>query len=256
MQVFTWSNILSLLNTGKEDSFFSSGCGISVGSFDGLHKGHRVLINTLVSECKKNNVPAGVVTFKRPLPSIKHHSDYLGDISTLEQRLKLLESLGVNFAIVVDFDDSFASMLGTDFFSILMNVCNMKLIAEGIDFRCGYKGSTDSQAIKYFGEKNNIKTFFVDPVFYDEAAEEERISSSYIRSMINKGFLTTVEKMLERSYVIDNSQLTIENYRTTQVLPPDGVYHCHNPRGEEVRVTIKNKTIKIEGGTDNSELIF
>lgn len=239
MQIFTWNDILTSLNTGSEIPFFAKGTGISTGSFDGLHKGHRVLIKSLADQCNKADLIPGVVTFTRPLPSLKHSQDYQGDVSTLAQREKLLEELGVKFIIIVDFDESFASMLGADYLNLLVNVCNMKLLAEGIDFRCGYKGATDSQAIRYFGEKNSVKTIFVDPVYYREGSdEEERISSSYIRSMIKKGFLATVEELLERKYQLDLSTPVL------QVIPPDGAYHCKNEENEEVRVEVKGNSIK------------
>lgn len=240
MKIFTWNDILTSLNTGKIIDYFENiNTGISVGSFDGIHKGHSKLLNSLIENCKQNNLLSGVVTFKRPLPSIKHSDDYSGDITSLSQRIEIFEKLGIDFAIVVDFDDSFASMLGTDFLNLLINVCNMSLIAEGIDFRCGYKGSTDTQAIKYFAEKNDIKTIFVDPVFYKEGTEfEERISSSYIRQMIQKGFFSTVNELLERPYEIDLSVQKI-----TQVLPPDGIYHCKDENENDVRVEIKNGKI-------------
>lgn len=242
MKVFTWNDILTSLNNGSVIPFFADkNTGISIGSFDGLHKGHKKLLSALVEQCKADGILSGVITFSRPLPSIKHSDNYTGDISTLPQRIKLFESLGIDFAIIVDFDDSFASMLGADFLNILINVCNMSLIAEGVDFRCGYKGATDTQAIKYFADKNNIKTIFVDPVYYMEGTDqEERISSSYIRQMIQKGFFTTANELLERPYELDLSLPKI-----TQVLPPDGVYHCKNEKDEEVRIEIK-------GGKSNS----
>ena len=185
MTVYDWSS--QTLDDFSQTAFFKQGTGISVGSFDGLHLGHRFLLNKLVEECKKQDLEPGVITFKRPLPALKHSDDYAGDISTLDERLKLLEELGIKFAIVVDFDQAFASMKGIVFLDILVQKLNMKLLAEGIDFRCGYKGSTDTQAIKYWSMQSGVKTVFVDPVYYTQAdGSVERVSSSYIRHLIQK----------------------------------------------------------------------
>ena len=168
-----------------------------------------------------------------------------------------MEELGVQFVIIVDFDDSFASMLGADYLNLLVNVCNMKLIAEGIDFRCGYKGATDSQAIRYFAETNNLKSIFVDPIYYRQGTdEEERVSSSYIRQMVTKGFFATVQELLERDYELDLTQaecdsasksgeLLLNKNKLIQVLPPEGIYHCKNQDDEDVRVEIGGDQIKL-----------
>ena len=83
MKIFTWNDILKSLDTGSNDSFFKERCGISVGSFDGLHLGHRKLLSTLIEDCNKNHLKKGVVSFSRPLPSLKHSKDYSGYISSL-----------------------------------------------------------------------------------------------------------------------------------------------------------------------------
>ncbi len=200
MTVLDWST--QTLDSFSQTVFFARGTGISVGSFDGLHLGHRFLLNKLVQECRALDLQAGVITFKRPLPALKHSDDYAGDISTLEERLKLMEGLGIQFAIVVDFDQAFASMKGIVFLDLLVEKLNMKLLAEGIDFRCGYKGATDTQAIKYWATQSGIKTLFVDPVYHTQAdGSEERVSSSYIRQLIQKGFLTSVRELLDRDYI-------------------------------------------------------
>ncbi|MCR4742311.1 MAG: FAD synthetase family protein [Treponema sp.] len=254
MEIFTWNDVQNFLNTGIQNSFFDKGCGISVGSFDGLHLGHRQLISELVEKCNIENIRPGLVTFKRPLPSIKHSGDYQGDLSTLDQRLKLFEQIGIEFVIIVDFDDTFASLLGTDFFNILVNACNLQIIAEGVDFRCGYKGATDTQAIRYFAEKNNIETIFLSPVYYREGSdEEERVSSSFIRSMVLKGFFSTVEELLKRPYQIDLKDIKdfeiIDNKyyypikKINQVIPPNGIYLCKDNNSETVRIEITDENI-------------
>ncbi|MDD5930815.1 MAG: FAD synthetase family protein [Spirochaetales bacterium] len=248
MNVFTWDEILTVLNTGKSLPFFDGGCGISIGSFDGCHKGHRKLLSLLIEKCnekksKDKNFKSGVISFSRPLPSIKHSDDYSGDITTLNQRLETFEKLGLDFAIIVDFDDEFASMMGTDFLNLLRNICNMEVLAEGIDFRCGFKGATDSQAIKYWAQKNSVECIFVDSVYYqDSFGNEERISSSYIRKMIQKGFFKVASEMLSSPYEYD-IQTAREKNKSTQILPPDGIYHPLSENNEDTRIEIKERKI-------------
>lgn len=265
MKIFSWNEILGFLNTGVQDPFFNGGVGISIGCFDGIHLGHRELLNQLMEGCQREGLKSGVVTFRRPLPSVKHSNDYNGDISSLNCRLEIFEKLGIDFVIVVDFDDEFASQLGADFLNILVNACNMELLAEGVDFRCGYKGATDIQAIKYFGEQNKVKTIFVEPVYYKEGTdEEERISSSYIREMVRKGFFTTVTELLSRNYEIDLSdcevgksgnKFVISKDKIIQVLPPDGVYRGVSENVDELRLKIDKEKLSFEY-LDKSEKSF
>lgn len=242
MKVFYWNEIKKDLDKSLLIPFFEKGCGISIGSFDGLHQGHRVLISTLIENCKKMNVLSGVVSFTRPLPSYKHADDYQGDLTTLNQRLKLFEACGLDFAIIVDFNQQFASLSGVDFFELLIKSCNMRYIAEGVDFRCGYKGSTGMAAIKYFADANGIKYSFVEPVFYRKGtSEDERISSSYIRNMVLKRFLSTAEELLLRPYSLEleikSPDFKIPRSDINQAIPACGIYNARTG-DREVRVEI------------------
>ena len=250
MKIFYWND----LQNQKDDFFSATKSGISIGSFDGLHKGHRVLLKTLVENCSKNKWKSGVVTFERPLPSIKHSSDYSGDISTLSQRLFLFESLGIDFVIIADFTEDFASLKGVDFLSLLVKQCNMAFLAEGVDFRCGYKGATDTSAIKYWASQNKVQCQFVNPVFYMEGTDqEERISSSFIRQMVQKSFFTTVCQLLERPYEIDLE--TIKKVgKCNQVLPADGVYSVKDEKGDICRLKIQNG--KIAKAPESKKIVF
>jgi len=241
MTVYNWDD--NSLDSFSQTSFFKEGTGISIGSFDGLHLGHRFLLEKLV-EIKdraglfEQPLSPGIITFSRPLPAYKHSDDYTGDISTLSQRLRFFEEAGIEFVFVVDFTEAFASLKGIDFLDLLRKKLNMKFLAEGIDFRCGYKGATDTQAIKYWAEQNEIDYCFVDPVFYTEAdGAQERISSSYIRHMIQKGFFTTIGELLNRPYELDIEEIR-RNGQCVQVLPPDGFYNCKTETDEIVRIQI------------------
>ena len=127
MKVFEWEKITAASEGILPD--FEQGSGLSVGSFDGIHLGHRTLLNTLISACKEKKLNSGIITFSRPLPSIKHSQDYDGDLSTLNQRLSIFESLGIDFVVVVDFNDVFAQTSGSDFLLCLKKTFNMKFLA-------------------------------------------------------------------------------------------------------------------------------
>lgn len=256
MIIYSWQQIQAFVS--KEESPFelSAGSGIAIGSFDGLHTGHRKIIKTLVKNCERLGIPAGVVTFNRPLPLFKHSEDYAGDISTLEQRLSILESLGVKFVIVLDFNDVF-NISGTDFLSIIKNVCNMRIITEGVDFRCGYKGATDSTAIKYWAEQNEVETAFIEPVLYKPGTdEEERISSSYIRQMLLKGFFRSAAELLERDYElalpdsIIKGMNVIDREVIAQVLPPQGIYHVKSATQKMLRLEITETELLLQVDDD------
>lgn len=198
MQIFSWNDILTSLNTGNSILFFEQSSGISVGSFDGLHKGHKVLINTLVNECKKNNLLSGIVTFTRSLTNVKKNIDSVNDILTLEERLKLLEKLNVDFVIVIDFTEKVAEMSGNQFFDILVSVCKMKFLCEGVDFKCGYKGAFDRTAIEQYCTDKNIILKLIELVNYEVNGKQERISSSVIRSLIAHGNKDLASELLDR----------------------------------------------------------
>ena len=211
MKTFFWNDI----KNSDGLTLFPEGTGISVGCFDGIHLGHRTLLKALVEECTSRKLTPLIITFSKPLPGIKHTEDYMGDLCTLKQRLELFEQLGVNNVVIVDFDDDFAHIPGTEFLLMLKKCCNMRFIAEGIDFRCGYKGATDNQAIKYFCQQNDVGLRFVNPVYFREGTdEEERVSSSFIRQMIKKGFFSTVNELLARPYELRLEDVAVNDTGT------------------------------------------
>ena len=235
MKIFCWEEIYNLFSCSFEeiknstDSFFLDGTAISVGCFDGPHLGHKFLFSSVLKYSKDNHLKSGLVTFLRPLPSLKFKNEYLGDIATLNQRLSEYEKLGFDFVVVIDFSSDFSKMEGTYFLSILTKVCNMKFLAEGKDFRCGYKGSCSMENILEFAKENNIVAHFPDLVFFDK----KRISSSDVRKHIYNADFDLVQKFLERSYELDVTDVKMEIKENTfsfnredikQVLPMNGMY--------------------------------
>lgn len=175
MKIISWEEILN----GK--TFFAdSGSALTVGSFDGPHKGHYEIFKKVLAYSKEKGTTPVIVTFTRSLTGIKHADDYMGDISSLHKRLLIFEALGFKYCLLIDFSDDFAKLKGDEFFAILKNQLNMRYVCEGEDFSCGNKGSFNAELIKAWAEKNNVNPEFIELVKYNG----KRISSSDIRTLL------------------------------------------------------------------------
>jgi riboflavin kinase/FMN adenylyltransferase len=157
---------------------------VTVGVFDGVHRGHQALIANIVSY-NAEYVPA-VFTFREP-----KNTD---SIQSFRQKAGILESLGVKILVVIDYTESFRQMPGINFLKILFNRCNIGFFTVGSRFRCGYQLDTGAQEIKTFFSSHNIPVTIFPEVMEDSLP----VSSSRIRSAINSGNLRLVQAMLGR----------------------------------------------------------
>ncbi len=187
MKVFYWNEIIN-----SKESILRKSTALSVGSFDGPHKGHFEIFKEILEFSKENGSLSGLVTFERPVSSIKQGTNYKGDISSLEERLRVFRKIGFDFVVVIHFDEDFKKIEGKEFFEILKNKLNLKCIVEGEDFCCGYKGSFSKEQIQRFCEENEIKSVFVKLVKEDG----KRISSTLIRSLLAENNVDEAKKLL------------------------------------------------------------
>lgn len=236
MVVLTWANIQRIMAHSETTPSFFTGTAVSIGSFDGPHIGHDVLFNAVTDYCKTSSAFPGIVTFAQPLGGMKNPSVYKGDISTMAQRLEIFEKKGFAFVIVIDFSADFGRMEGQQFLSILKDCCGMKFMAEGKDFRCGYKGAFGRVQIERFALENGICVAFPEPVMY----KSSRVSSSLIRESVLSADFSSAAYMLGRPYTLDFSNTgDAFKRRMPQVLPPDGTYDvCAITPGESIRTQL------------------
>jgi len=170
---------------------------VTIGVFDGVHRGHKALIERVVSHNAKN-VPV-VITFRENHKKVKSEDreksdEWRGDIQTFEQRVAALEKLGIQITIVVDFTESFRRMSGIEFLEILIKRCNIGFFAVGSAFRCGYGLDTDAAAIQKFFASRGVTAEIVSEVMEDSMP----VSSSRIRAAIADGNIRLAETMLGR----------------------------------------------------------
>ena len=173
---------------------------ILIGNFDGVHVGHQKLFKLANSYKKKFNLNIGVLTFE-PMPKMFFNKDIKNfRISNINQKNIILKNLGIDFIITKKFDKKF-SKIKSDFFikEILSKKLEAQLIFVSDNFRFGNKREGDvNQLIK--NEKiYNYKIIKPQPLILNQKV----ISSTYIRSLLEKGNLKKTNKLLGRNWSIE-----------------------------------------------------
>ena len=173
---------------------------ILIGNFDGVHLGHQKLFKLAKNYKKKLRLKIGLVTFE-PMPKMYFNKKIKNfRILNINQKNKILKNLGVDFIITKKFDKKF-SKIKADFFikEILHKKLNAKYIFVSNNFRFGNKREGDvKQLIK--NEKNyNYKIVKPKPLIL----KSKVISSTLIRSLLEKGQLKKVNNLLSRNWSIE-----------------------------------------------------
>ena len=173
---------------------------ILIGNFDGVHSGHQKLFKLAISYKKKFKLNIGVLTFE-PMPKIFFNKNIKNfRISSINQKNKILKSLGVDFVITKNFDKKFSKIKSSFFIKeILSKKLEAKYIFVSNNFRFGNKREGDvSQLIK---DEINYDYKIVKP--QPLILNQKVISSTYIRSLLEKGNLKRTNKLLRRNWSIE-----------------------------------------------------
>jgi len=252
MQVIEWSQFIEeALPLGGNPS------AITVGVFDGVHRGHKVLIEQVVSQ-KKHATPI-VVCFKQShyKKKIMDRQDYPGDILTFRQKMAVFESLGISITVVIEFSESFRQTSGAAFLQTLREHGKMNYMAVGSNFRCGYKLDTDALSIQKINAEFDILTCIVKSL----AEGNQPISSSLIRAAIAQGKLDEASAMLGRPFIVDLFGASVSHTAFGAaydingrggILPPPGRYqvlllekNCDEIAGRPADIIVENGSVII-----------
>ena len=224
MRIIYWDDVI------KEENMYPQGSAISIGGFDGPHRGHERILSAVLTAARKGGIPAGIITFFRSPRSVKAGNAYAGDVSTLEMRLQKFAEQGFSFTVLIDFSADFAKMKGTVFFDILIKTICIKYLAVGSDFTCGYRHDTGVGDLQRLARERG---FCFDSIEQLYSARHERISSSAIRQAVEQADFTLAKDLLGYPFFLDVSKIvrrregsvwSIEKSAVTQILPQNGQY--------------------------------
>ena len=173
---------------------------ILIGNFDGVHLGHQKLFKLAKLYKKKYKLKIGVINFE-PMPKMFFNKSLKNfRLSSIDQKLNLLNNLKVDFIVTKKFDKIFSKTKSINFIkNILSNKLKARLIFVSNNFRFGNKREGDVEFLIQNEKKYNYQVIKPKPLLINKKI----VSSSLIRSYLEKGFLEKANKLLNRKWSID-----------------------------------------------------
>lgn len=192
-------------------------CGLCLGNFDGVHRGHRALIRELQEKNAQREMPLplGALLFTTP-PSALLSSHPSPQLNTLEEKMELLREAGLRFVVLYNFAE-LRDMDPDDFVrKILMSECRCRLAVCGFNYTYGAKGAGNAETLmRTFGTQPGCTLSVVDPV----TDGRYTVSSSVIRSMLEQGHPEDAARLLGRPFFITGKVVDGRHVGSTMGFP-------------------------------------
>jgi riboflavin kinase/FMN adenylyltransferase len=177
----------------------AKGAVLALGNFDGVHRGHQVLINRAIEEAREAGRPAGVLVFE-PHPRVFFAPDAPHFCLTpLKQKLEVFEALGLDLAVVLPFDAALAALDAEAFVDkILIGDLAVSHVVAGYHFFFGKNRSGSAETLKEAGKKHGFGVSILAPV----ADRGEPYSSTAIRLLLAEGDVRAAAEALGRPWSV------------------------------------------------------
>lgn len=207
---------------------------VALGNFDGVHKGHQQIISRTVRSAQAVGLRSAVFTFSNHPSSVLGKGEPVKNILYAEEKVRIIESLGVDYLFNIPFTREILGLSPRDFVKeILVDRLRIREAYCGFNYTFGYKASGTPEVLMHEGLKHGFGLHVQEPYKIDDIL----VSSTYIRELISEGRMDEVTKFMGRLYAIGGEVVQGNRLgRTigfptmnvvideTMVTPPNGVY--------------------------------
>ncbi len=211
---------------------------VTIGSYDGVHRGHQLIIGRTVERARELGVPSVVVTFDPHPSEVVRPGSHPPLLAPHHRRAELMEQLGVDALLILPFTTEFSQLSPGDFVrTVLVEALGAKLVVEGPNFRFGHRAAGDVEYLSALGLKYDYQVEVVDLYMRGTAGGGEPFSSTLVRRLVAEGDISGANEILGRPHrvegvVVRGAQRGRElGYPTANVetlphsaIPADGVY--------------------------------
>ncbi|MDP6795196.1 MAG: bifunctional riboflavin kinase/FAD synthetase [Verrucomicrobiota bacterium] len=222
---------------------------LAIGMFDGVHLGHQQVLRQAIEDCHHQEMLSVAVTFDRHPATVIAPNYAPALLQTRAQRLRTIESLGLDAALVIQFDEAFHRKPGEAFirelatgFSAIHSIC------VGANFAFGHRRDGNVELLRALGQALGFHVHSLQAVALDGQA----VSSTRIRTAVRDGQLDAAGQMLGRTFAIEGDVVRGDGrgrelgFPTANldtrglVLPPTGVYTAHARIGQTTHRAVLN----------------
>ena len=171
---------------------------LTIGVFDGVHLGHRHLLNKLLEQARKHKMLAGVVTFRQHPEDLLSSGKKLPFITDIETRVKLLRDAGVDYVVPLSFTAQLARLDAKVFIDLLQKYLKMRGLVVGEDFALGNARQGDIATLKKLGHELDFSVTVVTPL----KLNGEVISSTAIRQALADGDMEKYHHLTGHPFIL------------------------------------------------------
>jgi riboflavin kinase / FMN adenylyltransferase len=213
-------------------------CVLTIGVFDGVHRGHQELIATAVKAGRSRGVPTVLMTFDPHPMEVVHPGSHPAQLTTLTRRAELVEELGVDVFLVIPFTPEFMKLTPDRYIhELLVEHLHVVEVVVGENFTFGKKAAGNVETLRHAGERFSFAVQAMSLVAEHHDDETVTFSSTYIRSCVDAGAVVAAEEALGRPHRVEGVVVRgdgrghVLGFPTANVAPPmysaipaDGVY--------------------------------
>ncbi|MGW5866768.1 bifunctional riboflavin kinase/FAD synthetase [Streptomyces sp. NPDC055239] len=211
---------------------------VTIGSYDGVHRGHQLIIGRAVARARELGVPAVVVTFDPHPSEVVRPGSHPPLLAPHHRRAELMADLGVDALLILPFTTEFSKLSPADFVvKVLVDKLHARLVVEGPNFRFGHKAAGNVAFLTELGATYDYEVDVIDLFVSGEAGGGEPFSSTLTRRLVAEGDVQGAAEILGRPHrvegvVVRGAQRGRElGFPTANVetlphtaIPADGVY--------------------------------
>ncbi|ATL85860.1 MULTISPECIES: bifunctional riboflavin kinase/FAD synthetase [Streptomyces] len=177
---------------------------VTIGSYDGVHRGHQLIIGRAVARARELGVPAVVVTFDPHPSEVVRPGSHPPLLATHQRRAELMAGLGVDAVLILPFTVEFSRLTPADFVvKVLVDKLHARVVVEGPNFRFGHKAAGNVEFLRELGATYDYEVQVIDLYERGEAGGGEPFSSTLVRRLVAEGDVAGAMEVLGRPHRVE-----------------------------------------------------